>query len=129
MDGTYEILLGGEPVGQAVVTKQGLYYSFSCRSKLTGSVIYQLQARVGERQIPLGIPVPEGGWFVLRTRVSARQLGQGELTLGLVPKHAPVGENFVPLSPETPFAYLHRLEQAFLTRQNGVLGISFREPF
>ena len=127
MDGTYEILLGGEPVGQAVVTKQGLYYSFSCRLKLTGSVIYQLQARVGEHQVALGIPVPEGNCFALRTKVSAKALGQGDMKLLAVPKHAPVGENFVPLSPETPFAYLTRLEQAFLTRQNGVLGISFRD--
>ena len=127
MDGTYEIFLGSAPVGQAVVTKQGLYYHISCRLKLTGSTIWQLQARVGERQIPLGIPVPEGDRYTLRTKISARQLGQGELDFVLVPKHAPVGENFVPLSPETPFAYLHRLEQAFLTRQNGVPGISFRD--
>jgi hypothetical protein len=127
MDGTYEIFLGGEPVGQAAVTKQGLYYHISCRLKLTGSVVYKLQAQIGDRLVPLGVPVPEGSCFVLRRAISAKQLGQGQMRITAVPKHAPVGENFVPLSPETPFAYLHRLEQAFLTRQNGVPGISFRD--
>ena len=98
MDGVYEIFLGGEPVGQAAVTRQGLYYHISCRLKLTGSVVYKLQAQIGDRLVPLGVPVPEGKYFFLRTKVSAKQL-----------------------------AYLHRLEQAFLTRQNGVPGISFRD--
>ena len=127
MEGNYGIFLGQERIGQAVVTRQGLYYAFFCRLKLTGSVICQLQARVGDRRVSLGVPVPEGGCFVLRRRISAKELGQGDMKLLAVPKHAPVGENFVPLSPEAPFAYLHRLEQAFLTRQKGVLGISFRD--
>ena len=129
MDGVYEIMLGGRPVGQAAVFRRGLYLYFDCRCRLSGETVCRLRMKCGETETDLGIPVPEGGWFVLRTRVSARQLGRGKLDFVLVPKHAPVGENFVPLSPATPFAYLHRLEQAFLTRQNGVVGISFREPF
>jgi hypothetical protein len=127
MEGNYAIFLGGESIGQASVIRQGLYYAFSCRCSLTGSVVYKLQAQVGDKLVPLGVPVPEGKSFTLRTKVSAKQLGQGQMRITAVPKHAPVGEDFVPLSPETSFAYLHRLEQAFLTRQNGVPGISFRD--
>ena len=127
MEGNYEILLGGEPVGQAVVTKQGLYYHFSCRCRFTGAVMFQLQLRWEEKWEHLGIPAPEGEDFCLETRLSAKRMGPGRPEIIAVPRHESMPENFYPVSPEEPFAYLSRLKDGFLTYRDGKPGLSFRD--
>lgn len=127
MEGTYEIILGGEPVGQARVTRQGLYYCFFCRCRLSGGVIFRLQVRWGEKTESLGIPVPQGEWFVLETRLPSKRMGQGKPEFLAVPRHPELPENFHPISPEEPFTYLSRLENAFLAYRDGKPGISFRD--
>ena len=127
MDGTYEIMLGGEPVGQAVVRRQGLYYRFSCRCDLSGEVIYRITITCGGKSESLGIPVPKNGEFYLDTRLAASRLGEGEPKFAAVPRRPDLGGMFVPISPEEPFRYLHRLENAFLARKDGQLGIVIRE--
>ena len=127
MDGTYEIMLGGESVGQAVVRRQGLYYRFSCRCDLSGEVIYRITVTCGGKSESLGIPVPKNGEFYLDTRLAASRLGEGEPKFSAVPRRPDLGGMFVPISPEEPFRYLHRLENAFLTRKDGQLGIVIPE--
>lgn len=127
MNGTYEILLGGESIGQAYVEKQGLYYCFSCRCSLSGEVIYRITVTCDDRCESLGVPVPEGGDFVLATRVPVSKLGEGEPVFRAVPRHKELGGKFIPISPDTPFTYLHRLENAFLENRNGQLGIVVRD--
>ena len=127
MVGTYPILLGTEVAGQATVDKQGLYYCFSCRCQLTGEVIYRITVTCGAHSESLGIPAPEGRQFSLKAKIPASRFEEGEPTFRLVPRHTSVGENFIPLSPETPFPYLKRLERAYLAKKDGQLGIVFRE--
>jgi hypothetical protein len=127
MDGTYEIMLGGESVGQAVVRRQGLYYRFSCRCDLSGEVIYRITVTCGGKSESLGIPVPKNGEFYLDTRLAASRLGEGEPKFAAVPRRPDLGGMFVPISPEEPFRYLHRLENAYLARKDGQLGIVIRE--
>ena len=127
MDGTYEIMLGGEVVGQAVVRRQGLYYRFSCRCDLSGEVIYRITVTCGGKSESLGIPVPKNGEFYLDTRLAASRLGEGEPKFAAVPRRPDLGGMFVPISPEEPFRYLHRLENAFLARKDGQVGIVIPE--
>ncbi len=118
-----EIMLGGRSIGRAEVRREGLYYSFDCRCRLSGEVVYRLTARCGEKTENLGIPVPEGNGFVLRTRIPVKRLGEGEITLRAEPKHTQLSGKFVPLSPEEPFRYLRRLQDAFLQVRDGQVGI------
>lgn len=127
MDGTYEIMLGGESVGQAVVRRQGLYYRFSCRCDLSGEVIYRITVTCGGKSESLGIPVPKDGQFHLDTKLAASRLGEGEPKFAAVPRRPDLGGMFLPISPEEPFRYLHRLENAFLARKDGQLGIVIPE--
>lgn len=127
MDGTYEIMLGGESVGQAVVRREGLYYRFSCRCDLSGEVIYRITVTCGGKSESLGIPVPKNGEFYLDTRLAASRLGEGEPKFAAVPRRPDLGGMFVPISPEEPFRYLHRLENAFLARKDGQVGIVIPE--
>ena len=127
MEGTYDIMLAGEPVGQATVRRQGLYWQFSCRCDLSGETVCRVRVTCGGQQTNLGILVPEGGKFVLNTKVAASTLGAGVPEFRVLPRRPEIKGKFIPLRPEEPFAYLHRLEDAFLARQNGELGIVIPE--
>lgn len=126
MEGTYDIYLGGAVIGQAAVSKEGLYLRFRCRCRLSGEVIYQLTVTAGDRTEKLGIPVPEGGWFVLNTRIPAKRLSSGTLVIQAVPRH-PELTNFIPVKPEEPFLYLSRIKDAYLAVRNGQVGIVLRD--
>ncbi len=85
--------------------------------------MYRLTVRCGEKTENLGIPVPEGSWFVLRTRIPVKKLGEGEMQIRAEPKHTDLSGKFIPLSPEEPFRYLRRLQDAFLQVRDGQVGI------
>ncbi len=121
------IILGGQAVGTAEVQREGLYYCFDCRCRLSGEIMYRLTVRCGERTENLGIPVPEGGRFVLRTRIPVKRLGEGTFLIRAEPKHAELQGKFVPLSPEEPFRYLRRLQDAFLQVRDGQVGVVIQE--
>lgn len=127
MEGTYPVLLGGETMGQAQVARQGLYYCIFCRCRLSGDVMYRVILHSGDHQEDLGILVPQNGAFCLQRRIPAKLLTGSKLSFLAVPKHKPLEGKFVPLSPETPFPYLARLENAYLTHQKGQIGIVLRE--
>lgn len=127
MEGVFDITLGGRSVGQATVFQKGLYLYFDCRCRLSGETVCRIRVRCGEKEVDLGIPVPEGRDFVLRTRLPAKKLGDGVPEFRIVPKHSPLPENWVPVRAEEPFAYLTRLQDAYLEVWDGQVGISLRE--
>lgn len=123
----YTVFLGGQSIGKAMVERQGLYYCITCRCRLSGEVVYKVMASCGETTEDLGILVPESGAFVLTTRIPIKRLGEGELAFRAVPRHMELREKFVPISPESPFAYISRLENAFLEIQNGQISLAIRD--
>lgn len=127
MEGTYPIVLSGKEVGQAEVTRQGLYYHFFCKCRLTGEVICRLAAVCGEKMENLGIPMPESGYFMLQKKVPVSKFQGDSLQIRVLPRHPQLEGKFVPICPEEPFSYLSRLKDAYLQRRNGQLGIVIRE--
>ena len=127
MVGTYEIFLGAEPVGEAVVEKQGLYYRFSCRCRLRGATMQRIMVACGAKKVDLGICVPMGDVFGVDKKVPCKQLGEGKPEFFLTPRPQHSGGKFVPVYPEEPFAYMSRLKGAFLEIRNGQMGINLPE--
>ena len=123
MEGNYPVLMGGTAIGTVKVTRQGLYYRFACRCRLSGDVMCRLTVTCGGTAHNLGILAPEGGEFGLRTGLPVKQLGEGVPQFRVLPNHKPVQGHFVPISPEEPFAYLSRLQDAFLEIRDGVPGL------
>lgn len=124
MDGIYDILRGGEKIGKAEVRREGLYYRFRCCCDLTGEVMYRLTVTCGEKTENLGIPVPEGDSFRLSTRLPVSRFTKGEPVFRAVPRHEQLQQGmWVPISPETPFPYITRLENAVMERRNDEVGI------
>lgn len=127
MVGTYDICLGIEPVGEAVVEKVGLYYRFSCRCRLRGATMQRIMVACGEKKVDLGICVPMGEQFGVDKKVPCKQLGEGKPEFFLTPRPQTHGGKFVPVYPEEPFAYMSRLKDAFLEIRNGQMGIVLDE--
>ena len=127
MVGTYEIYLGAEPVGEAVVEKAGLYYRFSCRCRLRGATMQRVMVACAEKKVDLGICVPIGELFGLDKKVPCKQLGEGKPEFFLTPRPGRSGGRFVPVYPEEPFSYMSKLKGAFLEIRNGQQGIVIAE--
>ena len=124
MTGDYEVFFGNQPVGRVQVLRQGLYYRFVCRCKLTGDVVCRLYVSCGGQQENLGVVVPRGDGFGLDTRQPVKRFREGEPSFSLITKHEPSSGQFVPIIPEEPFAYIERLKTSFLVRKYGQLGIN-----
>ena len=123
----YGVYFGKEQVGKVQVQRQGLYYRFTCRCRISGDVMCRLWVSSGDKRENLGLVVPMDGGFGLNTSLPVKRLGEGELTFTLLPKHdAPTGK-FVPISPEEPFAYIERLKEAYLVRKGEQVGIELPE--
>ena len=127
MEGNYPVHHGIQQVGQAQITRQGLYYHFDCRLRLSGAVIFRLEIRCGDVIENLGVPVPEGDMFVLRKTLPTNRFPREKPEFRILPKHESMNEFFVPLHPDEPFAYLSRLQNARLQRQGDRLGIVIKE--
>lgn len=123
MEGNYEVSFGKDKAGKVQVLREGLYYRFICRCKLTGDVVCRLAVRCGDKEENLGVVVPMGDGFGLDKKVPVKHLGEGKMEFFLGPKRDNIGGKFVPIYPEEPFAYIVRLKDAFLTRQNGQVGV------
>lgn len=127
MVGDYQVYFGNQPCGKVQVRRQGLYYRFTCRCRLTGDALCRLLVSVGTHQENLGVLVPVEGGFGLDTRIAAKRFGEGTPSFTVVSSREQMQERFVPITPEEPFAYIERLKTSFLVRKYGKLGILLTE--
>ncbi len=126
MEGSYGLNFGQEAVGQVRVERQGLYYIIDCKCSRFTDQMYDLTVTWGEQQLRLGLLAPLGSGLALHKKLPVKDMGQGRPVFGLRPRHQAMPEGFVPLHPQEPFAYLRRLENAYLAVHNGQLGIAFQ---
>ena len=122
----YEVFAGEKAVGKVEAAREGLYVRFSCRCQPTDRDMIRLWMICGEKETDLGLCVPVGDVFGTEKRIPAKQCGDGNLQFCLRHKDDTLRGKFIPLSPEEPFQYIHRLETAFLERRGTRLGIVIR---
>ena len=129
MENTYSVRFGTQDVGKVQVKREGLYYRFFCRCRLSGDVVCRLVAVCGGKEENLGVVVPVEDGFGLDKKIPAKRLGEGPMEFYIATKGSiPTSENrqpgnFIAIYPEEPFAYIARLKEAFFVRQNGQAGI------
>lgn len=123
MHGEYAVYMGNERVGSAAVTREGLYYRISCRCRLSGTVPCRI-AVTGEKEVDMGLCVPQGDEFGIEKRIPIKKIGEGELRFQVLPRHQVSKGIFVAISPEEPFRYIARLKDAYLARRNGQIGLT-----
>ena len=111
----YDILMDTQVVGQAEVTKEGLYYRFSCKCTPPDDGIHRILVSDGNSTKDLGICVPTGEWFCLVCRVPVKYLSDENLQFALVPKE----QRGIPVETDSAFAHLDKLDSARLQEVNG----------
>ncbi len=109
-----ELTFGDRLVGRVRAERQGLYYLFCCRCRLSGEAAFRLLAACGEKQEDLGILVPMEGCFGLDTRRPVKRLGEGPLAFRLVSNHDAPKTHFSPIYPEEPYTYLQKRKDTYL---------------
>ena len=124
MEGPYDLYVASEKRGTVTVTGEGLYWKIVCRCDRFLGGMHELEVQAGDRQRKLGLLVPEGEFFVLRTRLPKKQLTQIHGFV-LCPRHGKEDEAFHQVHPEKPFLYLCRLEHARLTKRGNEYGLVF----
>ena len=127
MERNSDILLADKPVGTAKIKKEGLYYSFQCRCRLSGEVICRLVAYCGTKSHNLGICVPMDDQFGVQTKIPVKRLGEGEIVIRVEPNRGDVSERFMPIRAEEPFAYIDKLEKAYFVYRNKQPGVILPE--
>lgn len=123
MEVFYPITMNGNPVGKMSVERKGLYYRFCGRCSLNRDGIYRAAVTCGTHQERLGVLIPEGDSFCVRTSLPVKRIGEGELSFQVLSDHATPTGVFVPIIPEEPFAYIARLKDSFLETQGNQTGI------
>lgn len=128
MVGRYELFLGDQTIGTVDVSREGLYYRFRARCRLTGAVVCRAAVVCGNVQESLGVMVPVGSAeFGLDTRLPCKRFSEGKPKFLALPRHGEVKGKFVPISPEEPFRYLQRLKDAYMEVRNGQVGVVIKE--
>ena len=122
----YEVFEDEKAVGTVEASREGLYIHFSCRCQPVHREMIRLWMICGEKETDLGLCVPMDGSFGTEKRIPAKQCGPGEPQFCLRHKDDTRRGKFIPLSPEEPFQYIHRLETAFLEKRGTRLGIVIR---
>ena len=123
----YDIHLNSSIIGQAEVSREGLYYNIVCRCQLPERSLCKIQITCEDQTELLGTPVPQGKDFVLHKKLPIKYFGEGEFKFRAVPKQAQLDGFFVPIRQDEPFAYLNRLKNARLQRRGGVLGVVLQD--
>lgn len=121
----YAVCLGKERIGSATVKREGLYYRIHCQCQLSGSIPCRIIVK-GEKEVDLGLCVPMGDRFGIDTLIPVKRIGEGDLNFQVLPRHSKQDAQFIALSPEEPFRYISRLKDAYLVRQEGKLGLAFK---
>ena len=119
----YIVYMGDEPIGTGQIQKDGLYLIISANCKLSGQVPHRLIASWEDKELELGIFVPNRENYEMKTRIAAKKWGRGEPVFRVVPKHNRLPANFVPISIQEPFRWIDQLEKATFGVKDGISGV------
>lgn len=111
MEGYYDVTLNDQKVGQVTVSKEGLYYKFSCSVKLPENSRYRLAACCERGAIDLGVCIP-----TLCTKIPIKRFKKEKYRFILSEKKQNQG---TPVDKHQPFPCLNMLPYARFYMVNG----------
>ena len=79
--------------------------------------------RVSAGNVSLGVLVPSEDGFHLEAKLPVKRFLNQSPDFKVMPNRPVVEGRFIPLSPEEPFAYIERLKDGYLARQDGKIGV------
>lgn len=126
MIGTYEVFRKGETVGRCSVTREGLYYCFSCSCRMLEGDIHRLWLECGKKTIDLGVLAPMHGGMGLRKKLPVKQIAEAQPKF-FADVRQPKREKFIPIYPDEPFKYLSRIKNSYYAERDGKIGVAIKE--
>ncbi len=121
----YPILESDTKIGDAQVSRAGLYYSINCRLHKAANGLYRINVCNGDHFVDLGICVPINGVLGIDTSIPVRVIGEGEMTFKLTCGQD-AGE-IIPISADVPVAYLSQHRKMRYVKANDVMGITLAD--
>lgn len=104
----FSIYFHSNPVGEASVQKEGLYYNIVCCCQLPLGNMYRIGIRCYEDTYMLGVCVPEEGGHMIRKRIPVKRLPADAMEFYVVDADTDMEE----ISPNMPFHKISQLEDA-----------------
>ena len=123
MSDSYDVFLSGEKVGVIAVRKNGLFYGFDCKCTLRKTAIYTVIACCGDRNVNLGVLIPNGDVFCLQKQIPVKKLGEGNWSFSVEEKNKQNTMTFYAVDENKPFRHIDKLVNAYWDCQNGQIGI------
>ena len=127
MEGTYHIYSAEKAIGTVVVKRQGLFYQVACRCTLSREVMFCLILQFNGEEMNLGILTPMNGGFGINTRINCKRIGQGSPLFYIKPRRNTQEPTVIRFAPDEPFAYLSRLQHAYLAKRGSEKWIGFHD--
>ena len=123
MEGTYPIHLDQNRIGEARISRRGLYYHFVCSCSYDRQSVCRLMIRWEDKVEKLGVMVPDGERFVLQKQIPVKHFGKGSPVF-FVPGERETSQKgiFIPILNDAPFEHLSKLQNAVLENRKGVIG-------
>ena len=116
MEGYYQVELQDMPVGEVSVRKEGLYYHFTCTVRLRKNSRYRLLAISNEKEVDLGLCIPQGDAFGLSTKIPVKRFENGRYQFVLWNRSE---KTAISLDEKSPFPDLRILPDCRFVRENG----------
>lgn len=88
MNKKYAVYYKDREAGCAYIKREGLYYDIDCTCSPGSGSVFVLFAQGEGEKIRLGVPVPYGAEFVLRTKIPAKRFPETISKLYLLEKGA-----------------------------------------
>lgn len=117
----YDVFMDKKIVGHVCVTKEGLYTKFVCQCKLPDKELYRLILSCCDKEIDLGICLPQGECYTVNKNVPNKRIGEGKMEFYIASKR--IKCNFIPIRIDAPFSYVSELENSRFAVKNGTYGI------
>ena len=112
----YNIIWQGKQVGNARITKEGMFYRIFCKCSLPQNGTYKVFVTDGKNVCDLGICVPDVEGFACVARIACRKLCGNDFSFTLEDNKQTKG---IPIATGRPFANLDKLNAARLHIANG----------
>ena len=120
MEEFYPVSLDGKKVGNAYVSREGLYYRIRCKCKLPEGKPWRIRVC----GIDLGVCCQMGQERGLQTRIPVKSIGfQMEFTVYL-----PEKQNFYPINEKEPFPRTEQLMSMCFVVRDGKPGLQIKDP-
>lgn len=112
----YPIIWNGHSVGNAEISKNGMFYRIRCRCEFADKGRYRVWVTDGKNAVDLGLCVPEGCIFSCVTRIPCKNFSSESFAFQIVGEDS---KRWVPVSSGVPFGFLEQLNAARLQTTNG----------